>query len=71
MSVDPFQPPGAIPSGSVLAPPVDVSRPLSEADPYDESVDLNQAFSSEEREALKGHLLTPGVPPWPLSRSRS
>jgi hypothetical protein len=64
VSVDPFQPPGAISSGSVLAPPVDVSRPLSMADPYAESVDLKQVFSSEEREALKRHRLTPGVPPW-------
>lgn len=64
MSADPFQPPGAAPSGSVFAPPVDVSRPLSVADPYAESVDLNQVFSPEERELLKRHLLTPGVPPW-------
>ena len=64
MSVDPFQPPGAISSGPVLAPPVDVSRPLSMADPYAESVDLKQVFSSEEREALKRHRLTPGVAPW-------
>lgn len=64
LSTDSFKPPGAISSGSVLVAPVDVGRPVAEADPYDESVDLDHAFSSEEREALKGHLLTPGVSPW-------
>ena len=34
------------------------------AEPYAESVDLKQVFSSEEREALKRHRVTPGVAPW-------
>jgi hypothetical protein len=64
VSLDPFRPPGAIPSTAMLVPPVGINEPVSVTDPYNESVDLDHAFSPDEREVLQRHHLTPGLPPW-------